>query len=182
MNDRSPAMKPSEEADRRGLELGCRQGKALGDTLEHMIGKIAESGAETRSDEYLVGYAVEEAEGMYHRKNGELRWIEPDEENVHIEALVRDAADGRFIPGLRVSVTVKAESGEEIGTHEHPLLWHPYLYHYGRNWKVPGEGKYDLTIRFDAPDFPRHDKKNGKRFVDGAEVTFKGVEIKTGAK
>ena len=52
---------------------------------------------------------------------------------------MRDAADGRLIPGLKVQLTLVMQNGEEIGTHEMPLLCTP-IYHYGRNWRVPGDG------------------------------------------
>ncbi|MEJ2433382.1 MAG: hypothetical protein P8Y53_09515 [Pseudolabrys sp.] len=73
-----------------------------------------------------------------------------------------------------------AEGGGQVGTHRLPLLWHPYLYHYGRNWKIPGDGTYSLRVRFPAPQFHRHDKKNGNRFAEGADVTFKNVKLETG--
>lgn len=60
-----------------------------------------------------------------------------------------------------------------------PYLWHPCLYHYGRNWRVPG-GLYTLRVRFDPPDYHRHDKVNGRRFAKGAEIVFKNVEVRTG--
>ena len=44
--------------------------------------------------------AVEEAEGMYVPKDGALEWQEPGDRNAHVEVAVRDAAEGRLIPGL----------------------------------------------------------------------------------
>ncbi|MEM5473560.1 iron transporter [Hoeflea sp. AS60] len=171
----------SDEGDRKGLELGLAQGDALTRTLKHMTDEIAHDGGEVQVGEYLVAYAVEEAEGMYEPgPDGKLVWKEPDEENAHVEIAVRDAADGRLIPSLKIEATLTAPDGSDVGTHELPLLWHPYLYHYGRNWKVPGDGTYKLHVKFAAPTFMRHDKKNGNRFADGCEVTFANVKIKTG--
>jgi len=180
MAARETGLTPSDEGDARGLALGRAQGDAFGRTLRHMIEDIADGGAETESGDYLIGYAVEKAEGMYKPANGKLEWHEPGDENIHIEISVRDKADGRLIPGLDIDVTVIDEKGKEIGTHRHPLLWHPYLYHYGRNWVVPGDGTYSLRVRFPAPQFHRHDKTNGKRFTKGADVTFEDVELETG--
>ncbi len=171
---------PSEEGDADGLELGRAQGEALTRTLRHMTERIAHDGREVQSGEYLVAYAVEEAEGMYMPRDSELHWQPPETENAHIEIAVRDAADGRLIPGLKVEVTLTAPDGTVSGPETLPLLWHPYLYHYGRNWTLPTGGKYRLHVRFDAPDFPRHDKKNGFRFLSGAEVTFDNVKIELG--
>lgn len=173
-------LTPSDEGDKKGLELGKAQGDALTKTLKHMKDEIAHDGREIEVGEYLVAYAVEEAEGMYMPKNGKLEWVYPDKENAHIEIAVRDAADGRLIPGLDVEVTVIDADGKEHGTHKLPLLWHPYLYHYGRNWVVPKSGSYSLRVRFDPPTFMRHDEKNGYRFLEGVDVTFDDVKIKTG--
>lgn len=171
---------PSDEGDEKGLELGRAQGEALTRTLRHMTGEIAHDGREVQSGEYLVAYAVEEAEGMYVPDGDGLEWAEPTDENAHIEVAVRDAADGRLIPGLKVEATVIDARGEEVGTHELPLLWHPYLYHYGRNWTLPEDGRYTLKVRFGAPTFARHDRKNGRRFLKGAEVVFEDVRVKRG--
>jgi Fe2+ transport protein len=173
-------MRPSEEGDTRGLELGREQGEAFGRALRHMIEDVADTGRETESGDYLIGFAAEKAEGMYRPDNGRLQWQEPQDENVHIEISVRDRADGRLIPGLAVFVTVIREDGTEIGTHQHPLLWHPYLYHYGRNWHIPRAGRYRLRVRFDAPDFARHDKANGRRLGHDVDVSFEDVLLQTG--
>jgi hypothetical protein len=170
----------SDESDKRGLALGRVEGQAFGRTLKHMLEDVADGGREVESGDYLIAYAVEKAEGMYAPKDGGLEWQAPTDQNIHIEVSVRDRADGRLIPGLDIDVTVIDKDGKEIGTHRHPLLWHPYLYHYGRNWVVPGDGTYGLRVRFPVPQFHRHDKVNGKRFAQGADVTFEDVELKTG--
>lgn len=89
---------PSDEGDEAGLELGRAQGEAMTPTLRHMIDDVAHDGGEQAAGEYLVAYAVEEAEGMYVPRNGRLEWQDPGEVNAHIEVAVRDAADGRLIP------------------------------------------------------------------------------------
>jgi uncharacterized protein involved in high-affinity Fe2+ transport len=130
--------------------------------------------------EYLVAYAVEEAEGMYDWIDGELVWHDPEEENMHLEIAVCDASDGRFIPGVTVICTLVDPSGSEVGTHELALLWHPMLYHYGRNWKVPADGEYTLHVRIEPPTFMRHDDVNGCRFKELVECTFEGVKVERG--
>ena len=174
-------MKVSDEATQKQLELAKKQGQALEAALKEMTQDEAH-GAERQVGDYRIGYAVEHAEGMYQRQGSELVWYNPQNENAHIEVSVRDAADGRFIPGLTVRVTVLDEDENEVGTHEHPFLWHPWLYHYGRNWVIPSAGTYTLHISVDAPDFPRHDKQNGNRYADSVEVDFPGVKIDTGQK
>jgi len=62
-------------------------------------------------------------------------------------------------------------------TVQQPFIWHPWLYHYGRNWKLPGSGKYAFQIHIDMPKFHRHDKENGRRFTEPVDVVFKDIEI-----
>lgn len=179
---RIPPMHKSEEADKQQLELSKEQGDAYQKALTHMAENEADVGKMKQAGDYTVAIAAESAEGMYHLKDGKLEWQEPDEENVHIEVTACDGADGRFIPGLTIHLTVTDSDGNEIGRHQQPFLWHPWLYHYGRNWKIPGEGDYTLKVEIEAPTFGRHDPKNGKRFAEDVEVTFEGVHLKTGKK
>lgn len=165
-----PPMKPSEESSEAQLATAIQQGEAYGAALAAMD---KESGVDKRrAGEYEVAIVVENAEGMWHLKGDELAWREPDIENAHVEVSVRDAADGRFIPGLTVTVTLTAPDGQVVGTHEQPMLWHPWLYHYGRNWEVPGEGDYTVRVEIAPPTFMRHDHENGMRYAEPVIVEF----------
>ncbi len=175
-----PSMKASSESTKEQLGLAKEQGDALQRALEAM-GKQDVHGSK-RVGDFLVDYAIEEAEGMYHMHNGQLEWQEPQDANLHVEICVRDGADRRFIPALSVYVTLVDPQGKEVGTHEQPFLWHPWLFHYGRNWKVPADGEYTMRVRIDAPAFPRHDKKNGKRYTEPVEVKFTVVKVESGQK
>lgn len=177
----TPPMIPSDEATKEQLQMAKAQGEALGKALHHMTHKEAH-GEERHAGDYLIGYAVEHAEGMYMMQGGELVWYEPRDENAHIEISVRDAADGRFIPGLTVRLTVLDENENEVGTNIQPFIWHPWLYHYGRNWVLPGDGTYTFHVYIEAPEFMRHDKKNGRRYADSVEIEFQNVRIETGRK
>ena len=137
--------------------------------------------ANRRPGDYTIAYAIEEAEGMYQWVDGRLGWHDPDGENLHLEVSVRDRGDGRFVPGVRVLAKLIAPDGEEVGEHELPLLWHPMIYHYGRNWTVPTDGEYTLRVHVDPPTFMRHDQVNGCRFIEPVEVEFTGVKVERGA-
>ena len=50
----------------------------------------------------------------------------------------------------------------------------PKTYHYGRNWKVPGDGEYTLRVHIEPPTFMRHDELNGRRFEEPVDVELKG--------
>jgi len=180
MHSAAKQQRPSDEADKHQLELSRREGAAYRRSLTYMAEEVAHTGATKEVNGYLVGIAQEEAEGMYHLEDGELVWKAPQEENCHIEVSVSDADDNRFIPQLDVEVTLVAEDGTEVGPFKTPFLWHPGLYHYGRNVKVPGDGSYKVVVDIAAPTFPRHDKTNGKRYGEPVHVEFDGIDIKTG--
>lgn len=179
--DKPPPMDPtSSEADAKQLELARRQGEAYRKALDHMVETVAHGGGMQPKDQYLIGYAVEEAEGMYEWEDGELVWREPEDENLHVEIAVCDASDGRFVPALTVYGTLIDPDGNDLGTYEHPLLWHPMIYHYGRNWTVPQDGEYTLKVRIEPATFMRHDEINGKRFAAPVETEFTGVKVERG--
>jgi hypothetical protein len=181
MTERPPMDPDTSEATAKQLELARAQGDAYGRALEHMTGEVAHDGGEQEAGHYRIGYAIEEAEGMYEWADGKLTWRDPGEDNLHVEVSVRDAADGRFVPGVKVLATLVAPDGSEVGTHEHALLWHPMLYHYGRNWHVPVDGEYTLRVRVEPPTFMRHDEVNGRRFLEPVEVEFTGVQVERGS-
>ncbi|HET8997253.1 MAG TPA: iron transporter [Acetobacteraceae bacterium] len=178
MRDRN---RPSDEATAPQLTLAQKQGEAFGRALQAMS-EMDSHGRAQRAGDYLVGYEVEEAEGMYVPDGNGLLWSEPQQENAHLEVVVRDADDGRFVPGLKVHARLMDAGGKEVGAHELPFLWHPWLFHYGRNLQVPKDGTYSLHIHIDPPQFPRHDKVNGKRYASPVDVHFDQVQVETGQK
>lgn len=178
---RHPPMKESDEATDDELDLAREQGGVYVKALEHMVDEVANGGGEMRAGDYVVAFAHEEAEGMYHRADGSLEWREPDG-NIHIEISVRDAGDDRFVPGLDVALTIVDGQGREVGTETMPFIWHPWLYHYGKNWTIPGDGRYTLRVRIEPPEFMRHDQKNGRRYGEPVTVEFEDVELETGVE
>jgi Fe2+ transport protein len=177
---RRPPSKPSEEADRRQLRQAKAEGKCYLASLDYMVNKVADAGGKQRAGDYIVAFAQEKAEGMYHLKRGKLRWMEPKNENCHIEVAVLDATDKRFVPFLSVRARISARSGKTIASFAVPFVWHPGLYHYGRNVTVPASGRYDLNVAIEAPRFMRHDRINGKRYAKRVAVTFRNIAIKAG--
>lgn len=171
---------PSDEADSRQLKMAREEGAAYQRSLDYMVEEVAHTGAKKVVGDYIVGFAQERAEGMY-RPNGEgkLVWCEPADENCHIEISVCDAADHRFIPLLEVNAAL-VSNRQTVGPFAVPFLWHPGLYHYGANIKVPHDGKYTVLVEIAPPQFARHDKINGRRYDKPVHVEFHDIEIKTG--
>lgn len=161
---------PSQEATADQLAIARQEGDAFGRALAAMR-QEAEVRTQT-TGQYEVSLIAEKAEGLYLLRRGTLVWTPPGNANAHLEVVVRDAGDGRFIPGLRVSLALDAPDGSHVGTRALPLVWHPWLYHYGLNWKVPSAGDYTARIRIDVPSFPRHDQVNGNRYTQRVNLTF----------
>lgn len=180
---RTPPRTVSDEADNEELLLANKQGHTYAVALEHMVRRVAHDGKEEAVGDYLVAYAVEKAEGMYMPGSNGLEWHDPGPtENCHVEIAVRDKADGRFIPGLDVHITLLSADGAEVASGQQPFIWHPWLLHYGRNWQVPADGDYRIRVRIEAPTFHRHDKENGQRYARAEEIEFPKVNIATGQK
>lgn len=177
---REPPARESNEATSAQLDVAARQGQAYGKALDAME---EESGARRQyAGDYLLAFVQEEAEGMYSLVDGELVWHEaPEEANAHFEVAVADATDGRFVPGLDITLTLRRD-GEALFSTVMPFLWHPFLYHYGRNVQVPDEGPFSVHVRIEPPTFMRHDPVNGKRYAQPVEATFDDLRFEPGRK
>ncbi|THJ66049.1 hypothetical protein E8P82_10490 [Arthrobacter echini] len=183
MQQHEPPMDPSSsEATGPQLDRARAQGEAYSRALQYMVEEVAHDGGTKQAGEYTVGYAIEEAEGLYSFSDGRLTWQNPADENVHVEITVQDAADGRFIPAVTVTATLVSPSGQEMGPYEHELVWHPMLYHFARNWTVSEDGDYTLRVHIEPPAFMRHDEINGRRFTQPVDLRFDGVKIERGAE
>jgi hypothetical protein len=176
-----PPMSESNEAEPDQLSTARSQGDAYGQALDAMAEE--DGAAVTRAGNYVVALVNEQAEGMYAPEgSGGLVWREaPEEANAHVEVAVADGADGRFVPGLDVTVSV-LDGERTIFTHPAPFLWHPFLHHYGFNARVPGEGPFTVRVHIDPPSWMRHDPVNGKRFADPVDVEFADVSFEPGRK
>lgn len=170
---------PSDEATADQLALAKQQGDAYGQALAAMA-QIATVQTKSAGD-FTVALVAEKAEGLYMLQGGQLQWTEPGDNNAHLEVGPRDAGDGRFVPGLDISLTLTTSTGEQVGQETMPLIWHPWLYHYGKNWKVPGDGTYHATVTIQPFSGDRHDQTNGKRYAEPVTVEF-DIPITTGQK
>lgn len=177
----TPPMDESNEAEPDQLATARRQGDAYGAALEAM--QEEDGAALAEAGNYRVALVNEQAEGMYAGDgDGGLVWREaPEDANAHIEVAVADLADGRFVPGLDVTVTV-LDGERELFRQQAPFLWHPFLHHYGFNAKVPGEGPFTVAVRIEPPTWMRHDPINGKRYAEPVDVVFADVGFEPGRK
>jgi hypothetical protein len=170
----------------RRNELSRAQGVSIERALATMLTGVAVDGGEARVGDYLVAFAVEYAEGFWCPAHDGLVYDYGAEEssrhNAHVEVAVRDAATGRLLPDLDVAATLSL-GGERVATKRQALMWHPWLYHYGENWRVP---KSAHTYRLDVSWLP---SRCVPRFaaeraptLRGASVSFDDVHIQVGQK
>ncbi len=152
-------------------QLAENQGKAYSDALDYM--KSIDNHAEKEVDDYIISLASEEAEGTYQLQGGELKWKTPKEGyNTHLEIVVRDKKDKRFIPELKIKGKVYDEDRNLIIDTDFPFLWHPFLLHYGAFFHIPKDGKYSVEIEIPAPRFHRHDEIKGKRYEKDVKLSI----------
>lgn len=179
-----PAIMSAAKGD--GLSLARAQGRAYARTLDEMTNHVANDGAAKQVGDYVIGYAIEYAEGWWIPHGDKLRYrtgvAASAETNAHIEIVVLDALTGRFMPGLKVHVTLADQDGQVLDSKPEPYMWHPWLYHYGENWRVPRAGKYQLHVQVSPPDYARYGRDIGQRFARPATVDFKDVLFQTGQK
>jgi len=182
--DPARATPPGDPA--AAVALAAAQGKALAHAYHEMSRAVANDGTETVIGDYRVAYAVEYAETFWRMSGQDLvydaRPEQSAETNAHVEVAVFDALTGRFLPGLTVQVTMADAAGHPAGAQVVPFMWHPWIHHYGHNWRVPGAGDYRLHIHVDPPAWARADHDLGHRFSQPIDVDFQGVHVFTGQK
>lgn len=165
--------------------LAQKAGQAYSNTLQAMY-KQANDGKDTTKGDYFFACAVEYSEGYWYQKNNKMVYKMDNElsaaNNAHVEVVVRDKNTGRFMHDLPVTVTLYDASGKKLGTKMEMFMWHPWLYHYGENWRVPRPGSYKVHVHIDPPPYRRYGKISGKQFTSPEDLDFQNIMIKTGQK
>lgn len=169
----------------RRLELARRQGASQRRALGTMLSGVAVDGQITQVADYWVACAVEYAEGFWYEKRGQLAYDtgaeESAEHNAHVEVAVADAVTGRLLTDIAVSATLLL--GEHsLGTRQQALMWHPWLYHYGRNWRVPRSSNYRLRVELGPTRCVQRFGNPRQQNTQPIFVEFNPVRIKAGEK
>lgn len=139
--------------------------------IEEEVG--AEGGA-TTSGPWRIAYIVEPAEPWF--EDGQFR--EPTAaETHHIEIIPIEAATGRVVPEVPITLEVVDEAGEVVDSK--PLaFYYAEFFHYANNFSVPGAGDYTLRATIEPPPFRRHGEASGEPALsEGAEVEFEDVHL-----
>lgn len=140
-------------------------------------GEAAGGAQKKTSGDYEITYRVGPAKGLYEFSAGKLEWKEPEQDNAHLDVIVKDASDGRFIPGLHIVATLLDSKGGRAASNHLPMVWDPQQIHYGSNVKLPESGEYLLQVHVYPATFPRTDKDQGKRYLADTHVQFEAVRI-----
>ena len=159
--------------------------QALEDTIKEMWTQ-ASSGAEQQAGGMIVTYAIEYAEAFWRfSPSGTFRYtIENESSNVknaHLEIAPRDPRTGRYIPAATVTTETTGPDGGSP-RQDTPQLWHSWLYHFGKNVRVPKPGKYRLDVTVTPTPVAHYGRQTGDVWWDPVSVSFADAEIKTGGK
>jgi hypothetical protein len=158
-------------------ELVKKQGDALIASanlyMEDMIHTVK------KSHDYIVTVAFGSPDGRYMpQSDGSLDWDMPEGfSNMHVEVVVQDRDDKRFVPYLDVSVRILDQNDNPVTESEAPFMWHPYVFHYGMDTVIPEEGDYTIEVTIKKPDFGRHHKDHGKRYADDVTIKLGPVKL-----
>ncbi|HKJ40881.1 MAG TPA: hypothetical protein VKA27_02260 [Sunxiuqinia sp.] len=167
------------------LALAVAQGRAEQDALETMMGKVATDGKEEQNGDYLVAYTYDYAAGYWELKAGKLKYnnriIQSTEKNGNIGIIVMDKMTGRFLPNLTISARFLYDLNPIVKVNPE-LVWHPWLYHYAQNIRIPGGKSYTLQVHADPPAFRRYDKNIGEIMNKPIDISFSDIKVKSGQK
>ena len=121
--------------------------------------------------------------GLWQGAPEEKLWREPAEgQNQHFEVIVRDHADGRFVPELDVHLQLSDGDDRVVADTDVPFIWHPFVLHYGIDGRIPGEGDYTAEVTVGAARFARHDQVRGRRYASAVTARVGPVRLTPGVK
>ena len=172
-----------QQLDPKKQDVARKQGEAFDAALEIMSQDV-DTCLSVHKDDYIITIACEEAEGSYVPADEKsLTWNAPGKPlNKHIEIVVQDADDHRFLPELSIRCTMRDTNGDGIAEFELPFMWHPFMFHYGSDVELPGEGDYRFSLTIGQPEFGRHDELNGARYKTAVQVDLGPLHLKPGRK
>ena len=100
---RNPSGQPSDEADKKQLEMAKEEGEAYHRSLLYMANEVADTGGQQHCGDYIVAYALEKAEGMYVlHSEGKFEWVEPSERTTQANRRGRYSFREPVGTGLRI--------------------------------------------------------------------------------
>lgn len=163
-----------------GAVLARSEGSASDRSLTELLRSAGVSGSQARSGDYRVTVLVQRPRGLWQVRGGGLRYMDPDSSAgpaAHIDVVVQEAASGRFVQDLQLRATILDSRRRETGSYTLPMMWHPWMNHYGLTVPVPASGRYSIRVRAAAPAFRRYGSGAAKQFNRALDVTVHGVRL-----
>ncbi len=167
---------------RDAIDLSRQEGTPVTSALAFESKNSPTHVSQRRVGDYTVSVVFERARGAWQLQAGKLAYATPTSSIGavnHIEISIRDAATGRLLPGLNVRATILDSRKREIDTYAMPFMWHPWMSHYGLNVAVPGNGRYMIRVRAEAPAFRRYGSSALKAFNSAIDVEMRGLRFVT---
>ena len=186
------ALIASDEATTSQLERASEEGVAVANELKWVEREEGASAGTVAAGEYLVTYLITPADDFYDLEAAQSSspahhtTVEPG--SAHVGVVVRDAADGRTVPGLDVQATLRSSEGHttrnatraviltESRKASLPFGWHPVLNRYGDNMILP-DGPFTIEVLIARPTYARHDSTNGNRYRQSVIASFANVVV-----
>jgi hypothetical protein len=94
-----------------------------------------------------------------------------EEDDVHLMASVWDPETGVVLPETGLSLEIENDDGLVSQEVIYPMLSQPMGFHYGGNFPLEGDGRYDVTVSVGGMNTRRSGDFQG-RFGDPAETTI----------
>ena len=163
-----------------GAALARSEGGASDRSLTELLRSAGVSGSQARSGDYRVTVLVQRPRGLWQVRDGGLRYVDPDGNAgpaAHIDVVVQEAASGRFVQDLKLRATILDSRRKKTGSYTLPMMWHPWMNHYGLTVSVPASGRYSIRVRAVAPAFRRYGGGAAKQFNRPLDVTVHGVRL-----
>lgn len=112
-------------------------------------------------------WTVERDGDAYVTKRTDIR----DDDAVHLMAIPWDAETGIVLPNTGMSVDIT--KGQDLVSQEviYPMLSQRMGFHYGANFRLDGDGTYDVTVSVGGLSIPRYGALEG-RLGAAAETTI----------
>jgi uncharacterized protein involved in high-affinity Fe2+ transport len=176
----TPPFQESDEVTSAQLERALDEGKAVRREVEWVEREQSVASGEMAAGEYLVTYVITPADDYYDLEAAQSKLpahhttVLPG--SAQVAVVIRDAADGRMVPGLTVHATLRSESAGRESIAALPYGWHPVLNRYSENMMLP-DNPFTLTLRIDTPNFRRHDRVNGDRFKRDVTARFTHITV-----
>ena len=169
-----------EKLDNESLkELPEKEHQLAREIVEYSLQKRYYQGHKIKGN-ILVAYFCEPARYLKYDQDGEAIVEDPKEENAYIGIAIHHAETMHFLDRLSVSVKVFDASNKLIGVHPHPFHARPGLHNYGHNWKLPGDGLYNLHVTVEITQKQREEMVECELPTGICEVIFHNIKIVTG--